>query len=209
MSTRIGLLSDPHASPDPVRAALAMFRERRVERIFCLGDIAGYGERLAETVSLLVESRCKSILGNHEVWYLEKHAAADDLPAAYFRNLPLVIDEVIAGKRIYLVHASPPDSLMDGIRLLDATGEIRAEQNARWSGRLEGFEPEVLIVGHTHQVFAERLGDTLVINPGSTRFNHTCAILHLPQMKVEMLTLPGKTPVPAWNWGMAFRDVDR
>lgn len=204
MSTRIGLLSDPHATPRPVQEALTIFREQEVERIFCLGDIAGYGEQLNETVALLVESQCDSILGNHEVWYLEDHSANDDPPTTYFRSLPNVIDEIIEGKRIYLVHASPPDSLMDGIRLLDETGRIMPEQKADWSSRLQDFEPDVLIVGHTHQVFAEPLGDTLVINPGSTRFNHTCAILQLPEMKVDVLPLSGQAPVLAWNWGMEY-----
>jgi predicted phosphodiesterase len=38
----------------------------------------------------------------------------------------------------------------------------------------------VLVVGHTHQVFAETVGGVLVVNPGSSAFNHSCAILSLP-----------------------------
>ncbi|MCG6885992.1 MAG: metallophosphatase family protein [Proteobacteria bacterium] len=207
MSTRIGLMSDLHAAPEPVQEALSVFRAAGVSRIFCGGDIAGYGDRLDDTIAILRNSPCQSILGNHEVWYLEKHGPNADPPAEYFRNLPYVIDEIIAGKRIYLVHASPPQSIMDGIKLLDETGRIMPDQKIAWTERLYGFEPDVLIVGHTHQVFAEQLGQTLVINPGSTRFNHTCAILQLPEMKVEVIPLSGETPVLAWNWGMeAYND---
>ena len=41
MSTRIGLISDVHATPEPVAEALALFKSQAVDEIFCLGDIAG------------------------------------------------------------------------------------------------------------------------------------------------------------------------
>jgi predicted phosphodiesterase len=53
MSTRIGLLSDPHATPQPVAEALAVFRREQVDQVLCAGDIAGYGTQLAETIELL------------------------------------------------------------------------------------------------------------------------------------------------------------
>jgi predicted phosphodiesterase len=59
----------------------------------------------------------------------------------------------------------------------------------------------VLIVGHTHQVFAEQLGKTLVINPGSTRFNHCCAMLSLPNITIKWFSLSGQKITYTWNWG--------
>ena len=70
-----------------------------------------------------------------------------------------------------------------------------------WTQRLEGFEHDVLVVGHTHQVFAEQLGRTLVINPGSTQFNHSCGILSLPDMQFELFSLSNETILKSWNWG--------
>ena len=103
-----------------------------------------------------------------------------------------------------MVHASPPDSVKNGIRLPDLDGNLIAAEKARWTGyllgHLPGFRHDVLVVGHTHQVFCEQLGNTLVINPGSTRFNHTCAILSLPVMVLEWFGLSGKQPVMSWNW---------
>jgi len=101
-----------------------------------------------------------------------------------------------------MVHASPPDSLMGGIRLLDEQGEPMDEQMACWNGRLQGFAYDVLVVGHTHQVFAERLAGTLVINPGSTLCNHSCAVLSFPGLEVEWFALSGRTLRRSWNWGM-------
>lgn len=202
MTTRIGLLGDVHAIVTPVRQALGVFQSVGVDEIWCTGDIAGYGDQLEETVELLQAGNCQVILGNHDQWYLERpESEKNRMVAAYLAGLPRMRESVIEGKHLYMVHASPARSLMHGIRLLDELGHILPDQKDAWIERLTGFDPEVLIVGHTHQVFTEQLGDTLVINPGSTLFNYTCAILSLPDMRFELYGLSGRQPVRAWRWG--------
>jgi len=61
----------------------------------------------------------------------------------------------------------------------------------------------VLVIGHTHHVFAERLAGTLVINPGSTPCNHSCAVVGFPDLQVECFALSGQTLRKSWNWGMS------
>ncbi len=203
MTVKIGLISDVHATAGPVRQALAILRREGVDTILCPGDIAGYGSELEATVALLVDSGCRAILGNHDLWWLSgPDCGAGGAVETYLRSLPAVIELAVAGKQLYMVHARPPDSLMDGITLLDENGAIIPEQREFWTDYLKTFPSDVLVVGHTHQVFAERLGDVLVVNPGSTRFNHTCAILSLPAMEVRFIPLGGRTPVVAWNWGL-------
>ncbi len=53
----IGLISDVHASPEPVAEALAIFSRAGVDQVLCAGDIAGYMDQLEQTITLLVESR--------------------------------------------------------------------------------------------------------------------------------------------------------
>ena len=185
--------------------ALARFDEEGVDRILCLGDIAGYGEALEATVMLLVEHDCEAILGNHELWYLDKHADVEDAQVSrWFSSLPRVIELTLEGRSLYAVHASPPDSYIDGIKLLDIDGQLIVEEKTCWTERLQGFQHDVLLVGHTHQVFCEQLGGTLVVNPGSTKFNHSCAILSLPDLKLDIFALSGKQPVKFWNWGISL-----
>ena len=203
MSTKIGLISDVHATPEPLREALAIFRENKVDIILCAGDIAGYGTELEETVELLIKSECEIILGNHDVWSLNHPGGEGQKRLANsFRKLPFVREFTIQGKRLYLVHGCPRRPLGHGIRLLDEHGQILPDQKTLWSRYLAEFEFDVLIVGHTHQVFAEKLAKTLVINPGSTKLNNTCAILSLPEMALQILPLSNKVPLMTWNWGM-------
>ena len=200
---KLGLISDPHADPQPLAAALSVFEQQQVDAIWCTGDIVGYGDAVEETIRLLQASACQSILGNHEIWYLEKVAGQGDSETTrYLNSLPLVKREDIEGQRVYMVHASPPDSMSKGIRLLDQAGNIIEAEKQHWAEQLADFAYEVLIVGHTHQVYAETLGSTLLINPGSTRFNHSCAILSLPDLQVQWFALSGQPITKSWNWGM-------
>lgn len=203
MSTKIGLISDVHAAPEPVKEALSVFQDEHVEFSICAGDIAGYGNELDQTLQLLVDSDCQMILGNHDVWFLDSLLAKENKWITnIYKNTPLTLDFHIEGKNIYVVHASPPSSQMNGIKLLDEEGKLLVDQKDQWQTNIDQYRYDVLIVGHTHQVFAEQLGRTLVINPGSTVFNHTCAILTLPEMNVQIIPLSNEEPLMAWHWGM-------
>lgn len=198
----IGLISDVHATPAPVQEALSIFKQAGVEQVFCAGDIAGYRAQLEQTVTLLAESGCRAVLGNHDLLYLDHHGSdTNDRAVDYFRQLPLSIDLMIEGKRVYIVHAQPPQACHGGIKLLNREGEVRPDRIALWEERLQGFHCDVLVVGHTHQVFSEQVGNTLVVNPGSSAFNHACAILSLPEMTAQVFPLSGKAVEKTWNWG--------
>lgn len=152
-------------------------------------------------MALLAANDCRCVLGNHDLEYLEECIdAPDSAAAAFFRQLPLAVDTCIAGRRVYMVHAHPPDACHGGIKLLDREGVLQPDRVEHWTEQLAGFDCDVLVVGHTHQVFAERLGNTLVVNPGSAAFNHSCAILRLPEMTVQVFPLSGRQIEKNWNW---------
>ena len=198
----IGLISDVHAAPEPVEEALSIFAKAGVGQVFCAGDIAGYMDQLEQTITLLVKNDCQTIMGNHDLLYLEKHRdEPDDDEILFIKELPAFIEVVIEGKKLYMVHAQPPDECHGGIKLLNKDGIVQEEWLDQWAEILLPFNYDVLVVGHTHQVFAELIGNTLVVNPGSSVFNNCCAILRLPEMTVEMFPLSGKNIEKTWNWG--------
>lgn len=203
MSFKIGLIGDIHATVGPLLDALNILEQEGVDLVLCVGDIAGYGTELEQCIELLNKRGCVAILGNHDVWHIEKKS--DGLKkwvATFFTNLPAAWEATIEGKRIFAVHASPPDSMDKGITLLDQYGNLMPEKSDLWAIELARYGFDVLAVGHTHQVFGEMLGKTLVINPGSTKFNNTCATLRVPDQDFRIFSLPGKTARKVWHWGM-------
>ena len=198
----IGLISDVHAAPAPLAEALAIFEKSGVNQVWCAGDIAGYMDEPESTIELLQTHDCRSIIGNHDLLYLDHHEDEKNNAAVnYLKSLPVTHQACIEDKSVYMVHAQPPDGCHGGIKLLDKNGELMVDKVALWTEKLQGFAHDVLVVGHTHQVFIETLGDTLVVNPGSSAFNNSCAILRLPEMTVELFALSGKTILKTWNWG--------
>ena len=203
MATRIGLVSDVHASPKALAEALDLFASHGVHEIICAGDIAGYHEPLLPTVRLLRQAGCKAVAGNHDQYWLAENAARGNPEIIeYLGGLPPTLDLDIEGQRIFVVHANPPSEQHGGIKLRNRDGDIEDARKQPWREALCDFEPEVLIVGHTHQVYAERLGTTLVINPGSVPFNHSCMILDLPSLQVEVFALGGREIIYSWNFSV-------
>ena len=203
MTTRIGLISDVHSTPGPLAEALELFSNEQVDDIICCGDIAGYYDTLEPTIALLARSNCKAIVGNHDQDYLEKPLQdGESSIRAYLQALPQTLDLEIEGKRIFVVHANPPSEQHGGIKLLDQQGETRQDRIDEWTMALSELEHDVLIVGHTHQVYAEQLGGVFVINPGSSVFNHSCMILSLPDLSVQTYALGKQEIIKCWNFSM-------
>jgi len=212
MPTKIGLISDLHSSLEPLQEALAIFEREQVETIICAGDIAGYGEKkilhnVEPLIDLLEKHGVLMVSGNHDHWSEEDHAGQNEEKLkTFFAAMPSHLELNIEGKRIYVVHASPPDEEHGGIKLLDPDGEVYVDRKDEWTHQLQDLQADVLVAGHAHQILCEQLGHVLLVNPGSTVFNHNCSILHLPDMQVEHFALSGKTPIKVWNWNMLFHE---
>ena len=210
MPTKIGLISDTHSTLAPLQQALEIFKREQVDTIICAGDIAGYGEKkilhdVEPLVDLLQTHNCLMVSGNHDHWSEEYSSKNKNRVIAFFDSLPSHLELNIEDKRIYVVHASPPDLEHGGIKLLDPEGNIYEDRKAFWANELKDLNADILIAGHTHQILCEQLGDILLVNPGSTVFNHNCSILSLPDMQVEHFPLSNKEPIKVWNWGMLFQ----
>jgi predicted phosphodiesterase len=136
--TSIGLISDVHATPAPIEEALSIFERAGVEQVFCAGDIAGYGDQLEQSIALLIKSGCQTILGNHDLLYLDHYADdVDNEAVAFFRRQTTSMNMTIAGKRVYMVHAQPPDGCHGGIKLLNREGEVQPDRVAFWTDELK------------------------------------------------------------------------
>jgi predicted phosphodiesterase len=162
----IAFISDIHAN---LPALEAVFEDidavGSVERIYCLGDVVGYGPQPCECLDLIA-SRCKMILmGNHEHAVLYGaygfHAAAkraidwtreqlqkQSAPSRkammeLLQNLPIrhEIDDIL------LVHGSPRDPVMEYV--LESDLWEGADED-KMESIFAGFQ-RLCFVGHTHR----------------------------------------------------------
>ena len=105
MSTKIGLINDIHATAVPLRKALTIFAQENVDLILCLGDIAGYETELGQSIELLVDTGCITILSNHDVWHIDRNTGEQEKwVERFFNNLPVTWELTLEGIRIFAVH---------------------------------------------------------------------------------------------------------
>lgn len=159
---RIGLLSDAHGNHLALRNALDELAPTTGLYLFA-GDSFSDSRFSNETVEALRSVGALCVAGNHELAFLSavgtpaRQASGIHKPNLDFvATLPTRRDLVVEGLRITLVHASPWPPYETYLR----------EGDDRWE-RLLDESTDVVVTGHTHWPFARRVGETLVVNPGS------------------------------------------
>ncbi len=107
---RYALLSDIHANHEALSAVLAAVSNQRIDRIFCLGDMIGYGAEPQACLEQLAAHDAVMVAGNHAAgcigqlelnWFNDAAKAAllwtrDQLSVAdldMLRRLPLTVTE--------------------------------------------------------------------------------------------------------------------
>lgn len=84
-------------------------------------------------------------------------AAISEPQREYLRSLPLTEERVLEGVRFLLCHAVPANPLY----------EYRPPNSTDWGAEAANMTADVLLVGHTHLPFQQRMGNHLIANPGS------------------------------------------
>ncbi|MGL5439390.1 MAG: metallophosphoesterase family protein [Filifactoraceae bacterium] len=170
---KIALISDIHGNIPALTAVLKDIKEKKIDKIYCLGDIVGKGPNPEEAMKIIRENCDKNILGNwddfllyspvHELpidWYREhiSHESYD-----YLKTLPYHISFNMAGFRISAFHAHPENVYK------------RTHQKFATEHKLELFSPiedeiipDLAIYGDIHYSFIEQLNHHAILaNTGS------------------------------------------
>jgi pyruvate-formate lyase-activating enzyme/diadenosine tetraphosphatase ApaH/serine/threonine PP2A family protein phosphatase len=179
--TRIAAFGGPYANPYALATMLADARARGCERIFCLGDLGGFGAECDAIWPLLIEFGVECIAGNYDVAigradpdcgcgysderdnhyaqliydYTLEHTSREF--AAWMRGLPLEHRETIAGVDVHMVHGSPfaiNDFLWESLDV----DELRM--------RLDASGADALLCTHTGIPWQRRVDGTLIVNVG-------------------------------------------
>lgn len=160
---RLGIVSDIHCNIESLDRALAQMEAMGgVDEVLCAGDMIFSFRFSNEVVSRIREIGARVVLGNHEADLLgplgerAKNAAKNDPELVrWLGRQPFRIDTEIGGKKITMFHATPAGPF-----------EYVYPENARMQ-EFGDLGADVVIYGHTHMAVEHRVGDTLVINPGS------------------------------------------
>ncbi|MDD8031236.1 MAG: metallophosphoesterase family protein [Acidobacteriota bacterium] len=169
---RLAIFSDIHGNLEALQAVLEDIGKRRVDLVFCGGDLVGYGPFPNEVIELLRRRHVPVIMGNYDqgigqdaddcgcayrdqvskalgqrsIAWTRERVSADN--KAYLRNLPAKISLIIKGKKILMVHGSPR-------RLNEYLFEDRPVSSVAKLFRAE--EADVIICGHTHLPYIKEM----------------------------------------------------
>ncbi len=179
--TRIAVCGGPYANPYALRAFIIDAKARGCERLFCLGDLGGFGAEMDTLWPLLTDAGMECIAGNYDValaggdpdcgcGYLDPrdnefaqliydHTRAHTSPqfAAWMGALPTEQRVTIEGCDLHLVHGST-------VALNDFWWESLPEEEHQARAALSGAD--VILCTHSGLPWQRRIGNTLAVNVG-------------------------------------------
>ncbi len=158
---KIGIVSDIHCNVRGLREALRRLGD--IDELLCLGDSIHQFRFSADVIALLKEREAPTIWGNHEAWFFSPDGVGGKGKGGFDADLfawlaarPRELRIERGGRRIAAVHATPWPSADDYIY-------PRSPKLARFAE----VDADIVVYGHTHHQLVERVGNVLVINPGS------------------------------------------
>jgi predicted phosphodiesterase len=177
----VAFISDIHGNLPALEAALTDAAVRGVEKIYCAGDLTGYGPFPGEVCRAIAEKKITAIIGNYDAKVIAAlHRSAglkermkpgkwkilewtcrqiDGHAQKFLASLPPLHRETLAGRfELMMVHGSPA-SVEDTIYPSITTYGLKK--------KLAGTRLDILVCGHTHIPFVRRLAGALVVNCGS------------------------------------------
>ena len=171
-SPKILILSDIHGNYEALKALREDYDE-----LWVLGDLVNYGPQPAEVIDFVRENASLVVRGNHDdavAFHRDPHCSKPFRRAAqetqmytesvlsekdkeYLADLPHYRWVRRGDTTFYVCHAAPSDPLY----------VYRPADDPQWGMEVSKAGTDCLFVGHTHLQFTSRIGDQLVVNPGS------------------------------------------
>ena len=176
------VITDIHANLPALEAALERIEQLGIERIYCGGDLVGYGPHPNEVCALIEARGIPTIYGNYDYAigrdledcgcaYVDPHdrelgqrsvdwtLVKTNRPSKDFmRGLSFDLRFELGDQRVRLVHGSPRK----------VNEYLFEDKPARTFERIASdADCDVLVFGHTHQPWIHEYGGVLFVNCGS------------------------------------------
>lgn len=169
---KIVLISDIHGNLEALNAVLRELKKIKIKNIYCLGDISDYGGSSNECIEIIRKNKITCIQGNHDLnavtlerleWFNEMAQVSvkitNKLLTEKNKKFLLNLPKKLEIENLFLVHGSPRDYLYEYI-YPDTEDDIFEEL-------VKIAKKQIIAMGHTHTPFIKKIGNKLVINPGS------------------------------------------
>ena len=179
---RLGVFSDVHGNRHALEAVLEDLERQRPDRVYCLGDLVGYGAFPNEVTERVRAGGFPTVMGNYDdgvgfdrdecgcAYREERDRVLGDQSLAwtkaqvtaenkaYLRSLLPEIRFEAGSKRMLLVHGSPRkmNEYLFEDRPLSSFERLADTSNA-----------DVIVFGHTHKPYAKHVNGVWFINAGS------------------------------------------
>jgi putative phosphoesterase len=179
---QVAVITDIHGNLPALQAALQRIDKLGITRIYCGGDLVGYGPHPNEVVALIAERAIPTIYGNYDYAiarddhdcgcaYITPHdrelgqqsvewtlVHTDQSSKDFMRELPFDLHFEVGQVPVHLVHGSPRK----------VNEYLFEDKPARLYERLAAAETDhVMVFGHTHKPWVHEFGGVLFVNCGS------------------------------------------
>jgi predicted phosphodiesterase len=178
----VAVITDIHANLPALEASLGRIEELGIARIYCGGDLVGYGPHPNEVCRLIEERGIPTIYGNYDYAiardledcgcaYVTQHdrelgqksvewtlAHTDQRSKDFMRDPPFDLRFDVGDTSVHLVHGSPRK----------VNEYLFEDKPASLYERLAGAEEaDTLVFGHTHKPWVHEYGGVRFVNCGS------------------------------------------
>ena len=180
---KIAIISDIHGNLEALKTTLDDIEKRNVDKIICLGDIIMKGVHSKECVHLIKE-KCDVVLrGNCDRHFSEEHEDITNFSEQeqrriewmkntlsvedrqYLLNLPYCYEFYMSGSLVRLFHAMPE---ADNMAVLNVdTIQTKLKMFYPSENTISKNIADVVIYGHIHHPYLDRLYNKTLINVGS------------------------------------------
>jgi len=182
MDHRAAVITDIHANLPALEAALSRIEGLGIERVYCGGDLVGYGPHPNQVCALIEDRAIPTIYGNYDYAiardledcgcaYITKHdrdlgqqsvdwtlVHTDRRSKDFMRDLPFDLRFEVGPNSVHLVHGSPRKV---NEYLFEAKPASLYERLAK------AEQASTLVFGHTHKPWIREHGGVLFVNCGS------------------------------------------
>lgn len=179
----LAFLRDVHANLEALMAFLEDIEKRKVDEVYCLGDLVGYGPDPEEVLREIEKRSIRSIMGNYDdaVGYSKSSCGCSYSPGRetevgdislnwtiehtskevkkFLRSLPKRLSFEVEHVKFLLVHGSPLNELLEYIKPDTPADRFRES--------VQAVSEDVVVMGCTHLPMVKYASGKLLVNPGS------------------------------------------